>query len=105
MISPVLSKEIDSCIMHGSGPLKCDRIQSARALFEEGGQNYPLRLPRFHLACTKRTSFGFAAGMAGSGISAGEDTGLNGAKLSRIWDGLCPEGAIEFSPGCQPHKS
>ena len=26
----------------------------------------------------------------------------NGAKLSRIWDGFCPEGATGFSPGFQP---
>jgi hypothetical protein len=31
--------------------------------------------------------------------------GSNGAKLGRIWDGFCPEGAIGLSPGFQPWET
>jgi hypothetical protein len=27
---------------------------------------------------------------------------MNGAKLRRIWNSFCPEGAMGFSPGFQP---
>jgi hypothetical protein len=30
--------------------------------------------------------------------------GLNGAKISSVWNVLLPEGAEEFSSGLQPHK-